>query len=91
MKHLGTATTIAQRETKPLCLGERFVVRQGRLNEKQLKVLSDELATLMKEQYEARLLEVFIPMSKKEIEAFDLRTEGISRIHVILSEHDANR
>jgi hypothetical protein len=67
------------------------VARQGRLNERQLKDLSDELATLMTQQYEARLLEVFIPMSKKEIEAFDLRTERISKIHVILSEHDARR
>jgi hypothetical protein len=67
------------------------VARQGRLNEKQLKELSDELATLMNQQYEARLLEVFIPMSKKEIEAFDLRTERVSKIHVILSEHDAKR
>jgi hypothetical protein len=67
------------------------VARQGRLNEKQLKELSDELSALTKQQYEARLLEVFIPMSKKEIEAFDLRTGRISQIHVILSEHDAKR
>jgi hypothetical protein len=66
------------------------VARQGRLNEKQLKELSDELSALTKQQYEARLLEVFIPMSK-EIEAFDLRTGRISQIHVILSEHDAKR
>jgi hypothetical protein len=65
----------------PCGQGERLVARQGRLNEVQLKELSDELATLTKQQYEARLLEVFIPMSKKEIQAFDLRTERISKIH----------
>jgi hypothetical protein len=30
-------------------------------------------------------------MSKKEIQAFDLRTERISKIHVLLAEHDAKR
>jgi len=30
-------------------------------------------------------------MTPQEIKAFDLRTERISKIHVILSEHDANR
>jgi hypothetical protein len=67
------------------------VERQGRLNSQQLKDLSDELAALTKQQSDARLREVFIPMSKKEIEAFDLRTQRISKIHVILSEHDAKR
>ena len=65
--------------------------RQGRLNERQLKALSDELATLMKQQSDARLTDVFIRMSQKEIDAFDLRQERISKIHVILSEHDAKR
>ena len=36
-------------------------------------------------------MEVFIRMTKAEIEAFDLRQERISKIHVILSEHDAKR
>jgi hypothetical protein len=67
------------------------VGQQGRFDTKQLKDLSDELATLTKQQSDARLREVFIPMSKKEIEAFDLRTQRISKIHVILSEHDAKR
>jgi hypothetical protein len=65
--------------------------RQGRLNERQLKALSDELATLMRQQSDARLTDVFIRMSQKEIDAFDLRQERISKIHVILSEHDAKR
>ena len=46
---------------------------------------------LSTEPFFRSLLEVFIPMSKKEIEAFDLRTGRISQIHVILSEHDAKR
>jgi hypothetical protein len=65
--------------------------QQGRLDTHQLKELSNELAALSKQQSDARLLEVFIPMSKKEIEVFDLRTQRISKIHVILSEHDAKR
>jgi len=64
---------------------------RGRLNSEQLKDLSDELATLMKQQSDARLLEVFIHMTQQEIRAFDLRTERISKIHIILSEHDAKR
>jgi hypothetical protein len=63
----------------------------GRLNPKQLRDLTDELALLTKQQSDARLLEEFIPMSKKEIDAFDLRTGRISKIYVILSEHDARR
>jgi hypothetical protein len=53
--------------------------------------LTDELALLTKQRSDARLLEEFIPMSKKEIDAFDLRTGRISKIYVILSEHDARR
>ena len=64
---------------------------QGRLNSQQLKDLSDELASLTKQQSDARLTEVFIRMSAQEIRAFDLRTERISKIHAILSEHDAKR
>jgi hypothetical protein len=45
----------------------------------------------MKQQSDARLLEVFIRMTRQEIEAFDLRTQRISQIHVILSDHDAKR
>jgi hypothetical protein len=67
---------------------ERFV---GRLNPQQLKYLSDELAILTKQQSDARMAEVFVRMSQAEIKAFDLRTERISKIHVILSEHDAKR
>lgn len=65
--------------------------RRGRLNSRQLQDLSSELAALTKQQSDARLTEVFIRMTEQEIKAFDLRTERISRIHVILSEHDAKR
>jgi hypothetical protein len=61
------------------------------LNSQQLNALTDELATLMKQQSDARLMEVFIRMNEAEIEAFDIRQERISKIHVILSEHDAKR
>jgi hypothetical protein len=64
---------------------------QGRLNSQQLKDLSDELAALMKQQSDARLTEVYVRMTQQEIKAFDLRKERISKIHVILSEHDAKR
>jgi hypothetical protein len=67
------------------------VERQGRLNSQQLKELSDGLAALMKQQSDARLTEVFIRMTEQEIKAFDLRAERISKIHVILREHDAKR
>jgi len=62
-----------------------------RLNSQQLRDLSDELAALIKQQSDARKMEVFIRMNQEEIEAFDLRQERISKIHVILSEHDAKR
>ena len=55
------------------------------------KDLSDELAALTKQQSDARLTEIFIRMTEAEIKAFDLRKERISRIHIILSEHDAKR
>jgi len=63
----------------------------SRLNQKQLRDLSDELAALSKQQSDARLLEVYVRMSPQEMEAFDLRTQRISHIHIILSEHDAKR
>ena len=65
--------------------------RQGRLNAQQLKDLSDELAVLTKQQSDARLTEVFVRMTQQEIKDFDLRTERISKIHVVLSEHDSER
>jgi hypothetical protein len=67
------------------------VERQGRLNAKQLKDLSDELAALAKVQSAARHAEVYIRMSPKEVEEFDERKGRISAIYVILSNHDANR
>lgn len=65
--------------------------QQGRLNAQQLKDLGDELAALTKQQTDARLNEIFFRMTKQESKAFDLRTQRISQIHVILSEHDARR
>ena len=63
----------------------------SRLDPQQLRDLSDELAGLMKQQSDARLTEVFVRMTRQEIEAFDLRTQRISQIHIILNEHDAKR
>lgn len=54
------------------------MAQQGRLNMQQLKDLSDELATLIKQQSDARLTEVFIRMNEQEIKAFDLRKARIS-------------
>jgi len=65
--------------------------QQGRLNSQQLRDLSDELAALTKQQSDARLTEVFIRMTTEEINAFNLRRERISQIHVLLGEHDAKR
>lgn len=66
--------------------------RMGRLSPKQLQDLSDELAAaLTKQQSDARLTEVFVGMTKEEIEAFNLRQERISKIHIIFSDHDAKR
>lgn len=65
--------------------------RMGRLSPKQLQELSDELAALTKQQSDARLTEVFVGMTKDEIEAFNLRQERISRIYIIFSDHDAKR
>ena len=63
----------------------------GRLDAQQLKELSDELSALSKQQSDARLTEVFLPMTHQEIKAFDLRTQRISKIHAVLSSHDAKR
>lgn len=65
--------------------------RQDRLNSQQLKDLSDELTMLTKQQSDARLTEVYIRMTKEEIEAFDLRKERIRQIYAILGKHDAKR
>jgi hypothetical protein len=62
-----------------------------RLNSQQLRDLSDELATLTKQQSGARLTEVFIRMTPEEIHAFDLRKKRISKICAILADHDALR
>ena len=70
-----------------IAVGEGTVTSR-RLNAEQLQDLSDELAALSKLQLDARLIEVYVRMTQQEIEAFDLRAERISKIHVILSEHD---
>jgi hypothetical protein len=62
-----------------------------RLNSQQLDDLSNELAALVKRQCDARLTEVFVRMTEQEIRDFDLRKERISKIYVILNEHDARR
>jgi hypothetical protein len=67
------------------------MVLPGRLTSQQLKDLSDELKDLSKKQSDARLREAYIRMTKEEIEAFNLRSQRISKIYVILSEHGAKR
>jgi hypothetical protein len=67
------------------------VERRGRLNAKQLKDLSDELAALAQQQSDARLTEVYIRMTPQEIKDFDKRKDRISAIYVILSHHDDKR
>jgi hypothetical protein len=65
--------------------------KMSRLDPQQQRDLSDELAVLIKQQSDARLTEVFVRMTRQEIEAFDLRTQRISQIHVILREQDLKR
>ena len=67
------------------------MARQRRIDSQQVKDLTDELAVLMKQQSDARMTEVFIRMTAEESAAFDLRAQRISRIHVLLSEHDVKR
>lgn len=67
------------------------MARRRKLNLQELNELTDELAVLMKQQSDARLTEDFVRMNPKEIDDFDLRTQRIYQIHVILSEHDARR
>ena len=67
------------------------MVGKGRLTQQQVRDLRDELAALTKQQSDASRMEAFVRMNKPEIEAFDLRTERISKIHIILSDHDAKR
>jgi hypothetical protein len=62
-----------------------------RLNSQQLNDLNNELAALAKQQSDARLTEVFVRMTEQETKDFDLRKERISKIYVILNEHDARR
>lgn len=75
----------------PSAGGPRDMENKGRLNAQQLKDLSDELAAMSKQQSDSRLAEVFIRMSPKEIAEFDGRKGRISRIYVILSNHDERR
>lgn len=62
--------------------------RQGKLNTKQLKDLSDELAALAQKQTDAREAEVYVRMTLQEVKDFDKRKERISAIYVVLSNHD---
>jgi len=64
---------------------------RGRLNAQELKDLSDELADLSQKQSDARQTEVYIRMTPQEIKDFDTRRDRISRIYVILSNHDSKR
>ena len=64
---------------------------QGRLNAQEIKDLSDELAALAKKQSDARETEVYIRMTPQEIKDFDNRQDRISRIYVILANHDSKR
>lgn len=61
---------------------------KNRLDAAQLGTL-DELASLSKQQQEARLTEVYIRMSPQEIKAFDARSVRMSEIYAILSQHGA--
>jgi hypothetical protein len=67
------------------------VARRGKLNSHQIDELTDELAALMRQQSDDRLIEDFIRMNRKEIDAFDLRTRRIYQIHVLLNEHSGRR
>jgi len=63
---------------------------EGRLTAKELKDLSDELARLAKKQSDARQTEIYIRMTPEEIKDFDHRKHCISRIYVLLNQHDGN-
>lgn len=62
-----------------------------KLDSKQLQDLTDELAALSRQQYDARRNEVFVGMTPQETKTYDHRAERISRIHIILSEHGGRR
>ena len=64
---------------------------QGKLNAQEIKELSDELAALAKKQSDARQTEVYIRMTPQEIKDFDQRKDRISRIYVLLDNHDSKR
>lgn len=66
--------------------GDPAMESNGRLNALQLKTLAEELASLNKEQDEARQTEIYIPMTSQQYETFATRTQRISRIYAILSE-----
>lgn len=62
-----------------------------RLDANQLQGLREEVASLEKQQDEARRTEIYIPMTPQEAADFESRQERISRIWVILSEHGFSR
>jgi hypothetical protein len=99
LSHAEKSSTLSALPGRPIIVprlnfpakGLDSVAQQRRLNPQQLKDLSEELAALTEQQSDARMTEVYVRMTPQEVKAFDLRTERISRIHVILSEHDAKR
>ena len=64
---------------------------KNRLSAKQLRELSDEVESLRKYQDEARITEIFIPMTRQQHADFEARQARISHICVILSEHSFKR
>jgi polyhydroxyalkanoate synthesis regulator phasin len=64
---------------------------KGKLNAKEIRELSDELAALAQKQSNTRQTEVYIRMTPQEIKDFDERKDRISRIYVILENNDAKR
>jgi hypothetical protein len=71
-------------------LGEgRRVERQGRLSAQQLTDLNVELAHLSKQQAGARETEIYVRMTPQETKDFYTRRHRISRIQVLLANHDA--
>jgi hypothetical protein len=62
-----------------------------RLDANQLRELREEVASLGKQQDEARRTEIYIPMTKQETADFDSRQQRISHIWTILSEYGFKR